>query len=256
MHPTEHFSQERYADTAPAAAWRPLLSLAAHVRACRVGDEVVLMDLARGRYLGIGAGTAAALGEVVADWPGREFGVTRHDTDRNLPPAAERLLHQGLLSTARPTAAAPVLPAPRHSIDVQNDVAGLRTRATDLIEMARAAAGAAWALRFRSIDAQATLIAQQRASGVNKRVDAPSEYLRSSVAAYEKLRPLFFTARDKCLLDTYALLRFLGGRGLFPHGVIGVRTQPFRAHAWVQHGDMVLNDQRENVARFTPILVL
>lgn len=253
---SELSSLAQYADTTPAATWRPLLSLAAHVRACRVGEEVILMDLARGRYLGIGAAASAALRDVVSDWPGRDIGVTGQGAGRQLPLAAERLLRQGLLSTARPTAAVQLPPAPRHSIDVQDDAAAMPMRTADMIEMARAAAGAAWSLRFRSIETQASLIARQRASRARDSPAMDPPRLRSAVATYEKLRPLFFTARDKCLLDTYALLRFLAGRGLFPQGVIGVRTKPFRAHAWVQQGDLVLNDQRENVARFTPILAL
>lgn len=38
--------------------------------------------------------------------------------------------------------------------------------------------------------------------------------------------------------------------------VFGVKLDPFAAHAWVQHGDIVLNDDVHVVAQFTPILVV
>jgi hypothetical protein len=38
--------------------------------------------------------------------------------------------------------------------------------------------------------------------------------------------------------------------------VIGVRSDPFSAHAWVQHHDVVLNDCLEQTNNYSPILVL
>ncbi|AHE53694.1 hypothetical protein NX02_09870 [Sphingomonas sanxanigenens DSM 19645 = NX02] len=35
-----------------------------------------------------------------------------------------------------------------------------------------------------------------------------------------------------------------------------MRSDPFAAHAWVQKGDVVLNDTAEQVNLYTPILVL
>lgn len=76
------------------------------------------------------------------------------------------------------------------------------------------------------------------------------------MAAYEKLRPLAYTARERCLYDSLALLNFLAGEGLFPTWVIGVRTRPFGAHSWLQSGPVVLNDLHDHVRRFRPILVV
>ena len=38
--------------------------------------------------------------------------------------------------------------------------------------------------------------------------------------------------------------------------VIGVTASPFGAHAWVQIGDVVLNDSVDRVRRFVPILTI
>ena len=77
-----------------------------------------------------------------------------------------------------------------------------------------------------------------------------------AIAAYETLRPFVFTARDKCLQDSLALIGFLASEGLFPHWVIGVKTRPFGAHSWVQLGPTVLNDHHDHVRQFVPILVV
>jgi hypothetical protein len=43
---------------------------------------------------------------------------------------------------------------------------------------------------------------------------------------------------------------------LYPSLVLGVRINPFAAHAWVQIGDRVLVGDYDQVRLFTPILVV
>jgi hypothetical protein len=38
--------------------------------------------------------------------------------------------------------------------------------------------------------------------------------------------------------------------------VLGVRMNPFSAHAWAQFGSIVLTDSLEQVREFTPILAV
>ena len=38
--------------------------------------------------------------------------------------------------------------------------------------------------------------------------------------------------------------------------VFGVRTWPFRAHCWLQRGEVVLDDDLETLVPLTPILVI
>ena len=59
-----------------------------------------------------------------------------------------------------------------------------------------------------------------------------------------------------CLLDSLALLNFLARRGLFARLVMGVKLNPFAAHCWVQHQDIILNDAFDRAGAFTPILVV
>lgn len=80
--------------------------------------------------------------------------------------------------------------------------------------------------------------------------------LQEAVARFDGLRPLAFTAKDKCLFDSLALTIFLRREGFDARWVIGVIARPFQAHAWVQEGSAVLNDLHENVGRFAPILVV
>jgi hypothetical protein len=63
------------------------------------------------------------------------------------------------------------------------------------------------------------------------------------------------STQDQCVRSSIALIRFLNRFGYRPHLVIGVRMHPFRAHAWVQHGAVVLTGGLDDVLAFTPILV-
>ena len=73
--------------------------------------------------------------------------------------------------------------------------------------------------------------------------------------AYLATRRLIGT-RDQCLFQSLTLFHFLARRGWYPKLVIAVKMSPFGAHAWLQEGDIVLNDQLDQVLPFTPILVI
>ncbi|TPG52232.1 lasso peptide biosynthesis B2 protein [Sphingomonas glacialis] len=60
----------------------------------------------------------------------------------------------------------------------------------------------------------------------------------------------------RCLLDSLALRRWMREAGQYPSLVFGITEVPFSAHCWLQNGTAVLNDQLDQVSRFTPILVV
>ena len=76
-----------------------------------------------------------------------------------------------------------------------------------------------------------------------------------TVRAFEHAR-LLRSAADRCLPRSIALKLRLAKLRHRTHLVIGVKDRPFGAHAWVQHGDIVLNDSLEEVRRYTPILII
>ena len=60
----------------------------------------------------------------------------------------------------------------------------------------------------------------------------------------------------KCLLRSYLLLRILHRHGLDAKWVFGVTTWPFRAHCWLQVGEVVLDDDVDRVIGFEPIMAV
>lgn len=232
------------------------LRLAAHVRACAHDGQVVLLDLQRSRYLGVGNPLATILAPVVIGWPGHVGRPHAGNSPRaDIEALAAPLLRQGLLTRgAAPPDDRPALPAAAQTMNAEHLIGTAPVGAGRVFRFLRSYASATACLHLRSLQSIANRVAARRVRA-DTIWQASHLSLGSAVAAYLQLRPLMFAAHDRCLHDSLILLGFLAAEGWFPNWVIGVATQPFRAHAWVQTGDLVLSDLHENVRRYTPILV-
>ncbi|MBJ7442404.1 MAG: lasso peptide biosynthesis B2 protein [Sphingopyxis sp.] len=67
---------------------------------------------------------------------------------------------------------------------------------------------------------------------------------------------LLFPRKDRCLPDALALHAYLALCKLRTTLVFGVQLEPFQAHCWVQHEDVVLGQDIETVRAFLPVLAL
>ena len=237
----------------------PRLGLASHVRACACDGQVILLDLRRSRYLGIGSEASKVLGACVDNWPLERPRLDGPTSRAPINKLVQQLLSQGLL-TPMPTglqvgsAKDGTVDEATGSLDFEDLVTSVRISAGRLSRFLRCSATASLRLRLQTLQLIAASLADRKA-----RLDRPSctwETLKESAIAFEKLRPFVFSARSKCLYDSLAMIEFLAAEGKAANWVIGVTTAPFGAHAWVQSGSIVLNDQHENVRRFRPILVV
>jgi hypothetical protein len=80
--------------------------------------------------------------------------------------------------------------------------------------------------------------------------------LREKVSLFRRIKPFFFSSKDQCLLHSLVLIEFLAHWRIFPTWVVGLTTDPFLAHSWVQHGEYVVDSTPAEVAHFTPILTV
>lgn len=95
-------------------------------------------------------------------------------------------------------------------------------------------------------------MAEHRLSGGT---DARAECMRGIVADFERAR-LIRSAANRCVPRSLAFVLRCAARGLRVHAVIGVKSKPFEAHCWAQHGSVVLTDPLEHVLQFKPLLVI
>jgi hypothetical protein len=239
----------------PARA--PQYRLADHVRACRVDEQVMLLDLRRNKYLGFRGPQLDALGQLVADWPGSHADGDTSPLSPAAPACLRPLLDQQLLSEVdNERQPSPFLPQALQCVDPDAELTRPTATCRDALCLGWAAAGAALWLRRLNLAAIATRVVRLRMPGGTNGEGKSPQAVRDAVSSYMQLRPFLFTAHDKCLHDSLTLIRFLARRGMFPAWVIGVRTRPFAAHSWVQSASLVLNDVHEHVRTYTPILVV
>lgn len=233
------------------------LRLAAHVRACENDGVVILLDLRRNKYLGIGRALSSALAPHVEGWPGRPECAVGSAPPASLEPLAGPLVAQGVLTSAvtlgQPEVIA--LPEAHSSLEFERTESETAIGARRFGRFLHSAATTALWMRFRSLHAIATSVAARRDRLQNANHDSREAALEAAIA-YERLRPFALTAHEKCLHDSLSLVAFLAAESVIARWVIGVKTQPFGAHSWVQKDTTVLNDQHENVRQFRPILVV
>jgi len=229
--------------------------LAPHVYSCVTDDHVVLLDLQRDKYVGVGRDQMGPLAARVSGWPSAAEPDSRPNARTDAVLA--KMLDAGMLTTdpAIGKEARPIqVPRPDQPL-AQPDLES-RPVVTPLhvLRFLLASAVTALALRLRGIDSVIAKVRSRKARRASSSVDLDAA--RAATEAYIRLRPLLFGAQDACLYDSLALVRFLSYYDLFPTCVIGVQTGPFCAHCWVQEGAVVFNDVPEYVRRFTPILAV
>ena len=237
----------------------PQARLADHVRACRVGDQMIFLDLLRGKYIGLGGPRIAALSEAILGRTGADGAPVQASDAALLGKAIRRLRQQHLLSdgpATGPTRRPPLLDTPVASFAFDDHDRPVASEWRQLLQIWRSSCMAAAWLRRLSLAEIAERIGALRVRHPHSRNPASIDAMRAAVESYIRLRPFALSAQDRCLHDSLTLLHFLNRQGLFAHWVIGVRVDPFGAHAWVQAGAIVLNDYAERVRRFQSILVV
>jgi hypothetical protein len=106
-----------------------------------------------------------------------------------------------------------------------------------------------------TLESRIARIRDQKARDTGIKGNSSNHNGRQLLTAFQKTTRLIST-QDQCLRSSQALIHFLTAHGFFPSFVLGVRFKPFRAHAWVQDGETVLNNTVDDVLPFTPILVI
>lgn len=86
------------------------------------------------------------------------------------------------------------------------------------------------------------------------RADMLSQALLDDLSAYRRLTP-WLPIDGACLFRSHMLRSYLRALGHDADWVFGVSVWPFRAHCWLQVGDVALDDEAERLAGYRPILV-
>lgn len=80
----------------------------------------------------------------------------------------------------------------------------------------------------------------------------PAE-LYQLATVFHRIKPMFFSRRGNCLLNSLVLLVFLDHYRIQRTWCFGVKDDPFQAHCWVRVNETLVDDQICSVHRFSLI---
>lgn len=227
---------------------------------CLVEEGAIFLNARLGEYLALENARLATISCFIAGWPPA---CMQDERSASADAPSERLLaelvRRGILTTsaAAGKAAEPVTLANRSarpSLSYRDSLP--RLRLSLLLRFILALSRTTQALRRRHLLSLLRRIEAAKAGPRHRSAAEVKEGTWTLVRNFDRLRVWCYSAEGACLRDSLVLAEFLLRCGAVPTLVIGVRSRPFAAHAWVQDGDVVLNDTLENVQRYTPILAV
>jgi len=217
-------------------------ALRAGLSFCAVEERLLFLDLPADRYFCLGPQAERAFARLY-----RNEVLEASDRSR-----LARLADAGLLIAGdQPPPIVPCLSphAPTHSlIDMPATALRAPGQALALVHFMLARIE----LRFAGL-ACALARAGRRKQRLHAR--ATPAGIAGVAAAFEACNALV-SAHDRCLPRSLAVAHRLMAIGARPELVLAVKLGPFKAHAWVQCGEALVNERVEVARRFTPILIL
>ncbi|MDX2275621.1 MAG: lasso peptide biosynthesis B2 protein [Hyphomonadaceae bacterium] len=206
--------------------------LSPHVRACKDGRYIVLLDLRLDRYWSVPLRSAPDIVGLVETECAHGSGA--------------RLIELGLIEPVGPCRA----PYGSRTAAPEQKLLPTEQSKASLFEYGLCASACWWTagtLTRRRLDLTLARLADLKSRAVKPEAD--TQHL---IGVFESFRP-WFPRRRVCLFDALALFRFMVMRGLRPDLVFGVRTAPFAAHCWVEWQGWLAGDSSDHCASFTPI---
>lgn len=220
--------------------------LAAHIHMARIGADIVVLDVSSDAYTCLAGGAehlqllddgrirmtqSAVLDDLVAaGWVAPSSSALASSAPA--ASASDRRRFQTPLHTTHPALSA---------FDLTLVPVGLQVMAATT-----------W---MRDQPLSGILEAARRLRPARRLCDDSARVINQTIAAFETVRP-WLPRQGLCLQRAFALLNCLARRGVAVDWVFGVRTWPFAAHCWLQHGDTVLADDLDRVRGYTPILIV
>lgn len=213
------------------------------VHYCVTGDRAIFVDLATGRYFCLSRDLDVAFRQLHAE----------QAVCGRLEDAIDRLASDGLLVHEAGSEHPHLLPHPPR-LTTGTVIQGSGRQTTAIVARALLAQiRAPILLRTRRLSDILEMVRTRRNRRRGAR-DAHHATVRDINAAFDATN-LIFPPFGRCLPRSLAFVLVCNDLNIWPSLVIGVRTNPFVAHCWVQQEHEILQDDSGEAARFTPILV-
>jgi hypothetical protein len=237
----------------------------AHIHVCVTAAGSVILDVRRDKYLGLGREDTEMLANAVPGWPKPVWQRSLYRVPRPRSEAAhamcESLAADSVLERVSVAENARVVPALRDmrrewiSIGDELEVRG-RITLRHVVNFLSAYLWMRYSLARRPFSKVVEEVTARKTRGASDILGCDINRLAARVDVFRQLRPLAFAAEGHCLLHALTLVRFLSHYQFHPEWVIGVTTQPWGAHSWVQWGNYLLDSNPEKVCGYTPIMMV
>jgi Transglutaminase-like superfamily len=236
--------------------------LANHIFACATLHGAVFLDLRRNRYFGLNLSDVVSLADSVSDWPAKRFpGQTVPAVPLDGPrknALAQSLLEAKVLHLSQPSECG----IGRSTFPLDGDLASVgdeiiteaRVRTAHVISFLLSLLSAYVSLRFLSLSTTVRIVHGRKARAISRGYRFDSHRAAELTFIFRRLRVYLFSANGNCMLHALALVNFMAKYHEFPSWVLGVRTEPWGAHSWVQHEMLLLDTNPSKVCPYIPLL--
>lgn len=225
---------------------------------CLTDAYCVFLDLRRDLYLSIERWRIEAVALRLRGWPDDVSAASgeNHIGSDEIARILDELVKNQLLvesSTESKECKPTQLPLARTTIFDTNRTSSWRSCMRYAVPLIRGATQAASSLRTRTTEQTVHRVLRRKGpiSSVGDHFDL--ELAIEIAGAFSTLRHAL-PWNYLCLFDSLALLECFARHRLFPDWVFGIQAEPFEAHCWLQHKDIVLNDLVERVRNYVPIM--
>lgn len=204
---------------------------------CRVLDSYIFLDLRRDRYFALGTEAACAFGALLSG----------SETDAA---ALADLMIDGVLKRTD----GGELPQHQTALVVHGSLlrAGMPTGPGGIAEALSRRLAAELTLGMRGLRGCVA-----KARRISERALPPPDMAKAiSASATFAASSLWRSRMARCVSISLATLGWFAARDCHATMVVGVKLHPFEAHCWVQVGDLLVNDEVDQVRPFVPILAV
>jgi len=224
---------------------------------------VVLLDLKRNRYLGLGYSDALVLSNHAQGFPAldepAEFEAAQVEHS-NHAALLETFLRRGIV-TKEPARGANIVSSvvSLHGslISIGDEItAQAANPARHMPAFLFSLLWSSGCLRCIPLRFIVRHVYRRRSAAIAKGYTFSVSRASTLVDAFRASRPYFFLAKEHCLLHALTLVNFLAHYGEFPLWVFGVSSDPWTAHSWVQQDQYLLDCNPESVCGLEPILAI
>jgi hypothetical protein len=231
----------------------PPYFLAQHSFACETGRHAVFLDLKRDKYTAVAPEDVPYLRSTIRGWPKGPDGSAPVDA-----PILGQLMKEGLLTCRESLGkdATPVFLEPPEKTFWVDNCPWPELNATRLKNFVAAWAITTSMLRTLPLHYIINRIRRRKQRAAPTAMPLDIRAANRLAVVHFALAPIFYSSTGACLLNSLTFVEFFARYKFYPSLVVGVRVEPFAAHAWVQAGSVVLNDTLQSARAYTPIMAI